>query len=220
MDIDDRMKAYEEANRHKLTPRTPAVMRLDGKSFHTLTKHCQKPYDLKLRNDLVESVKELLNEVPARFAYHQSDEISLLLIDYNKFNSQQWFDGKIEKMVSVAASIMGAEFSLRWSKPGYFDARIFNVPERDVKNYFIWRQQDCMRNAVSMVAQASFSPKQLNLKNTQQKIQMLAEKGVDFHSTPDWFKFGTIITRTNMYAAPEFLKDREHLDAFLTIEEQ
>jgi tRNA(His) guanylyltransferase len=110
MELGDRMKAYEEATRLVLPIRMPVVIRLDGKAFHTLTRYCAKPYDANLRQALVEATQVLLEGVPGRMAYHQSDEVSVLLIDYNRFDSQQWFKGCVQKMVSVAASIMGVEF--------------------------------------------------------------------------------------------------------------
>ena len=111
MDLGDRMKAYEETFRNVLPVRMPAVIRLDGKAFHSLTRGCERPFDERLRLCLVEATKALLEEVPGRMAYHQSDEVSVLLIDYNHFDSEQWFKGVVQKIVSVAASVMGVEFS-------------------------------------------------------------------------------------------------------------
>jgi tRNA(His) guanylyltransferase len=220
MDLGDRMKAYEESFRQRLPIRMPVVIRLDGKAFHTLTRKCEKPFDVALNTAMRDAVIALLEEVPARLAYLQSDEISLLLIDYNKFDSMQWFDGVVTKMVSVSASIMGAEFSMRWGKPGYFDARAFAVPERDIINYFIWRQQDCRRNAISSAAQSVFSPKQLHGKNSDEMIEMLkvAEKPIE--SFPDKLLRGTIAVRGASNTAHVFSESREWFsDNFLETEE-
>lgn len=219
MDLGDRMKAYEETFRNVLPVRMPAVIRLDGKAFHTLTRGCERPFDKGLRDALVLATEAILEEIPGRMAYHQSDEVSILLIDYNKFDSEQWFKGAVQKIVSVAASMMGVEFSSRWTKKGYFDARVFVVPERDIENYFIWRQKDAMRNAISMAAQSAFSPKQLHGMHSDEMIMMLAQKGILFDDYPDWFKYGTVVRRREMEAAPVFSKNREYLKQFLTIEE-
>lgn len=221
MDLGERMKAYEEVFRQKLPIRMPVVIRLDGKAFHTLTRKCEKPFDVALNTALREAVIALLDEVPARMAYLQSDEISLLLIDYNKFESMQWFDGIVPKMVSVAASIMGAEFSLRWGKPGYFDARVFAVPERDIINYFIWRQKDCTRNAISSAAQSVFSPKQLHGKSSEEMIAMLESAGKPWQSFPEKLIRGTIAIRGEASTAPTFSEAREWFrETFLKIEEE
>lgn len=222
MDLGDRMKAYEEVFRQKLPVRMPVIVRLDGKAFHTLTRGCEKPFDWKLREAMIKATLAVLEEMPARFAYMQSDEISFLLIDYNKFESMQWFDGVVQKIASVSASVMGAHFSLEWKKPGYFDARVFAVPERDIKNYFIWRQRDCMRNAISGIAQSKFSVNELHGKKSEEMVEML--KGTDtpvenFH--PIW-RLGTVAIRGEMesMAAPEFSKDKAFLDRFLKVEEE
>lgn len=228
MNIDDRMKRYEAATRFQLTARMPVVIRLDGKAFHTFTKGCERPFDAGLRGALTCAAQALLEEVPARFAYAQSDEISLLLVDYNKFESQQWFDGFVQKMASVSASVMTGYFNRNWggrrgdkiNPPGFFDARVFPIPERDVENHFVWRQQDAMRNAVSMAAQAHFPHKELQGKHTGQMLGMLSEKGIKFEDYPAWFRLGSIITREAIDAAPVFTQDKLFLKKFLTVEEE
>lgn len=219
MDLGDRMKAYEETFRHVLPVRMPAIIRLDGKVFHSLTRKCERPFDTKLRDTIVYAAAAIMEEIPARMAYHQSDEVSLLLVDYNRFDSEQWFKGSVQKMVSVAASMMGVEFSSRWGRAGYFDARVFVVPERDIENYFIWRQRDAMRNAVSMAAQSVFSPKQLHGKHTNDMIGMLEDNGILFDSYPGWFRFGSVVTKKSCEAAPIFSGNREYLQQYLTVEE-
>lgn len=220
MDLGDRMKAYEETFRNVLPVRMPAVIRLDGKAFHSLTKNCKRPFDDELRRCLVDAAWAILQEIPGRMAYCQSDEVSILLIDYNKFDTEQWFHGVVQKIVSVSASMMGVEFSMRWKKAGYFDGRVFVVPERDIKNYFIWRQRDAMRNAVSMAAQAQFSTKQLLGKHSDAMIEMLRKKDIKFGDYPDWFRMGTVVHRNGMNPAPVFSKEPKFLDQYLTVEEE
>ena len=60
-----------------------------------------------------------------------------------------------------------------------FDARAFNIPMDEVKNYFIWRQQDWIRNSVQMLAQAHFSHKELHGKNQSDMHDMLNEKDIN-----------------------------------------
>jgi len=220
MNLGDRMKAYETATHFVLPVRMPVIIRLDGKAFHTLTRDCLKPFDSTLRRAMVEATLALLDEIPARVAYHQSDEVSLLLIDYNLFNSQQWFRGQIQKMASVAASIMGAEFSMNWGSPGYFDARVFAVPERDVENYFLWRQRDAMRNAISGAAQAYFPPAALHGLDTTAMIVLLDQIGVTFEEYPAWYRRGTLAMRGLAVSAPDFSGPEHVIQQFLEIEEQ
>lgn len=220
MELGDRMKKYEEPFRGMLPARMPAVIRVDGKAFHSLTRNCPRPFDWRVRDCLVEAARAAMYEIPARMAYHQSDEVSMLLVDYNRFDSAQWFNGVVQKIVSVAASVMGVQFSQRWGSAGYFDARVFVVPERDIRNYFIWRQQDAMRNALSMAAQAVHPQKQLQNKRGPELLAMLKRKDVQFEKYPAWFRRGSVITRDETVDAPVFSKEKDYLDKFLQVEEE
>ena len=48
--------------------------------------------------------------------YCQSDEISLLLVDYKTLESMPWFGNQVEKMVSVSASLATLEFNRQFRK--------------------------------------------------------------------------------------------------------
>lgn len=220
MELSERMKKYEAATRQQLTIRMPVIIRLDGRCFHTLTRGCIKPFDEPLRNALVNAACSVLDDCKAKLAYLQSDEVSFLLVDYNRFNSQQWFDGIVQKMASISASVMSVEFSKRFGQDAAFDARVFAIPERDVTNYFIWRQQDCMRNSLSMVAQSQFSHKELEGKNNKAKMNMLVTKGVSFTSYPDWARYGTLITENYYASAKLFHKNPEIIEAAIKPEEE
>lgn len=211
------MKCYEEAARYRLPIRMPVVIRLDGKAFHTFTRHCERPFDENLHNGMMAATKMLFEEVPARVAYKQSDEVSLLLVDYNKFDSKQWFNGIIQKMSSVAASIMGVEFSAAYGKRAYFDCRTFVVPERDIRNYFTWRQKDATRNAILMAAQSHFSPKQMHGKKCDELLEIMP---CDFSRYPAWARFGTFATRGGLCESIDLRENKGFLDRFLTVEEE
>jgi tRNA(His) 5'-end guanylyltransferase len=162
-------------------------LRIDGCHFHTYTKGLKKPFDNDLSEDIDKSVIALLPQLQGSvFAYAQSDEISILLTDFATPQTSAWFDGNIQKMSSVAASIMTAEFNKLRSqrhieKLAYFDCRVFTIPDRtEVMNYFRWRQQDCIRNSVSMVAQSIFSHKELHGKSQSDMHEMFYKKGINW----------------------------------------
>lgn len=200
--LGDRMKRYEDTFRHHLPNHLPVIIRVDGKSFHTLTKKADKPFDKHIEYLMEATAYALCQQVQtAQIAYAQSDEISLLLHPYKRLTSQPWFDNNIQKMVSVAASIATAAFNQnaqirkRWpgfaenfeaELPALFDARAYVLPECEVVNYFIWRQQDAMRNSVSMLAQSLFPHpyKELVGKNSKQLREMIIEKGKDWNALP------------------------------------
>jgi len=115
--LGDRMKEYENVERKHLTRRTPCILRLDGKSFHTFTKGFQKPFDMILMESMWETAKYLCeNVMGCKLAYVQSDEISLLLTDYDNITTQSWFDKNIQKMVSVSASMATLAFNNKFNE--------------------------------------------------------------------------------------------------------
>lgn len=203
--LGDRQKGYEFAARTFLTRRTPVIIRLDGKAFHTYTKLMPRPFYQPLHDCMVETTKYLCEEIQsAVIGYTQSDEISILLKDWTKFKTQAWFDNEVQKVVSTSASLATAIFNdvaatelppaLRKMRFGLFDSRVFTLPKEEVCNYFIWRQQDATRNSINSVGQAHFSQKQLNGKNTDEVQNMLiTEKDVNWNDFPVWAKRGTAV---------------------------
>jgi len=111
--LGDRMKNnYEVRSRTFLTRRTPVILRLDGKAFHTFTKSFEKPFSELMNEAMRHTTKKLCEQIQgAKLAYTQSDEITILLTDYDKLTTDAWFNYNVQKMCSVAASIASAEFN-------------------------------------------------------------------------------------------------------------
>lgn len=234
--LGDRMKNQYE-NRYKLyvPRRTYLIIRIDGKAFHNYTKGLEKPFD----NDLCEAMNYttecLCKEIQGtKFGYTQSDEISILITDFDKITTNAWFDGNIQKIASVSASIATAYFNKKRWEQGYndkialFDSRLFVIPDRmEVENYFIWRQKDCTRNSISMAAQSLYSHKELTGKSSNQKQEMVFEKGVNWNEFPIGFKNGRIIIKKSFNnnntkrfkwdsdEAFTFTKKREYLSSLI-----
>jgi len=226
-ELGQRIKSqYEDRTRYFIPRRTYTICRLDGKAFHAYTKGLNKPFDDALSSDIDNAIIAMLPQIQgAVFAYTQSDEISVLLCDFATPNTSAWFDGNIQKMASVSASIITAEFNRlrckRWSslefdfpstanppysldtiinkqdELSYFDSRIFSIPDRtEVMNYFIWRGNDCSRNSVSMVAQSLFSHTQLQGKSTPQMQEMMfKEHNVNWATYDQAKKNGRLIVK-------------------------
>lgn len=223
MDLDDRMKAYENCYRPFIMPRMPVIIRVDGKAFHTLTRGCDKPFDQRLMDAMDQTAGMLVSEIQnARLAYTQSDEISILLVDYNKFDSKQWFGGNLSKIVSLSAAIASVTFTQAYGTNALFDSRVFVLPENEVANYFVWRQKDASRNSVSMAAQANFSHKSLHGVNTNQMQEKLfQEKAINWNDYPIRCKRGSCATKEGIdLDIPEFSKDRAYIEKHLEVEER
>jgi tRNA(His) 5'-end guanylyltransferase len=211
--LGDRMKEYESLTRFKLSKEYPMIIRLDGNAFHTFTRGFEKPFDKILREAMEETAKFLLENIPgSQCAYHQSDEISILVTNYQLSNREPWFDNNINKIVSITSSMATLAFNRSFLKKikerigivdyneariyaedsfvakmdaiengALFDSRVFILPKDEVVNYFIWRQQDAIKNSISMVAQSLFSHKSLQGLNGPQMIKrMKDEKGIDY----------------------------------------
>lgn len=199
--LGNRMKRYEEVPKTLLVRRMPAIIRVDGKAFHSFTKGMTKPFDEELKNAMVAATKELCREIQgAKIAYSQSDEISILVIDYEKIGTDAWFDYQVQKMASVSASIWSAymnEFIRPYTKKiALCDSRVFNIPKEEVNNYFLWRQQDATKNSISMVAQSLFSHGSLQgLSGPKMQEKMFQEKGINWNNLPTWQKRGLCVTK-------------------------
>jgi tRNA(His) 5'-end guanylyltransferase len=217
--LGDRIKEFYE-NRFRITlPRKAyTIIRIDGKAFHTYTKGLYRPFDKYLMEDMDATASYLCqNIMGAKLAYVQSDEISILITDFDDINTQAWYDNNMQKMVSVSSSMATAEFNrlrlmrscisiqneglldhndLIKFKMAEFDSRVMQIPQRiEVENYFIWRQQDAIRNSISSVAQSLYSTKDLQGKNGLQMKEMILEKGFDWDKFLFNEKSGRVISK-------------------------
>lgn len=219
----DRMKGdYEGRAQTHLPRRTHTIIRIDGKAFHTYTRGLDKPYDKRLMDDMALTAQFLCHEIQgARVAFVQSDEISILLTDFANRQTEAWFDGNVQKIVSISASLATAKFNaVRPDHPisrlAFFDSRVFTIPEEiEVVNYFLWRQRDATRNSISMLAQAHFSAKRLHGLSTGQMQELLwSEKGINWNDEDPRFKRGTIVVprwRTEEVKYTDKRDQQEHI---------
>lgn len=117
-DLGCRMKTfYEQIPKTKLMRRCPVAIRIDGKAFHTFTRGFQKPFDEVLIKSMQETMKYLCENIQGCvLGYTQSDEITLILVDYKKLTSSAWFDYEVQKICSIAASMATMAFNNIFSK--------------------------------------------------------------------------------------------------------
>jgi len=202
--LGDRMKLYESAEcGRRFMPFLPILARVDGRAFHSFTRGMQRPFDPAMQQCMLRTAIALTKETNASIVYTQSDEISLAW-HVTDPDSEVWFGGRISKMVSLLAAEATLAFYEAASEllPAYvgrrprFDARVWQVPNRtEAANAFLWRELDAIRNSITMAARVYFSDRQLHGVNGLRMIQMLKEKGVDWHAYPDAFKRGVYVQR-------------------------
>ncbi|MEU0078446.1 tRNA(His) guanylyltransferase Thg1 family protein [Micromonospora tulbaghiae] len=212
--LGDRMKAYEAATRTVLPRRTYTIIRVDGRAFHTYLRGAEKPFDHQFMEDMDQVAEDLCQEIAGTvFAYTQSDEVSILACDFTTPHTQPWFGGVVSKMVSVSAALASAKMTRRRPNQtalALFDSRVFTIADpREVANYFLWRQRDCIRNSITMAAQAKFSHKRLHGVNTGQMQELLwSEKGINWNDYPDGCKRGRVVVKTSGMAEVTFTHSR------------
>ena len=108
---------YEEAARTRLVRRMPVAIRIDGKAFHTFTRGLKKPFDDILSASMQKTMLALCKNIQGCvLGYTQSDEITLILVDYKKLTSDAWFDYEVQKMCSIAASMATNYFNKAFTK--------------------------------------------------------------------------------------------------------
>ena len=125
-ELGKRMKEYYEGiPKTKLMRRTPVAIRIDGKAFHTFTRGFKKPFDKVLIKSMQETMKYLCENIQGCvLGYTQSDEITLILVDYKNLNSAAWFDYEVQKMCSIAASMATMAFNK------YFERNVFEWKDK------------------------------------------------------------------------------------------
>ena len=242
-ELGNRLKRnYENVSKTYLTRRMPVIIRLDGKAFHTFTRGFEKPFDGVLSNAMQKTTEYLCKNVEGCvLGYTQSDEISLLLVDYKNLNTEAWFNYAVQKCVSVVASMATFAFNKFFeecmndfynenvkkdmfncdyfdsgceelyntylkalNRGGLFDARIFNIPKEEVVNYFVWRQNDCIRNAINSVGQKYFSNNELSNKSTADVKNMLTDNGICVDSYDDRYLIGLVCMKTDFWKFDTF----------------
>jgi len=214
--LGERMKSYEKATNYIIAPRLPVIIRIDGKAFHTLTKRikCKKPFDNNFLNNMAESARFISSQIQGCIlSYVQSDEASFVIRSDQSNETEPWFGNRIQKIISITSSGFSAVFNKNLNNEdpiAMFDCRIWYVPNMiEVANYFLWRQQDCVKNSISSASYYEIARttkkdgsnygkkttiKMLHNLNQKQRQELLFTKAnINWNDYPAKFKRGVII---------------------------
>ncbi|ONI78970.1 tRNA 5'-guanylyltransferase [Actinosynnema sp. ALI-1.44] len=183
---------------HSMTvpPGAWTILRVDGRSFSRFTEQrYDKPFDLRFSQLMTEAARALLVEFGGRYAYTESDEISVLLDP-----DSQIFGRGVEKLVSLSASVTAAAFTQAVGEPAHFDSRVWiGTGPADVVDYFSWRQADAARSALNGWCYWTLrkdgksrqeATKALDGANASAKNELLYRHGVNFNELPAWQRRG------------------------------
>lgn len=220
--LEDKCLYYRGLTDYRIQGNNDIIVMLDGKNFSTLIKNnFKKPFDDDFINMMNQTAKFLCNNVQGvKFAYVQSDEISLLITDYDTPETDTPFGGRICKLQSILASLATSEFNRQfirnrifnkdnWSgvtfadldqelcdmKLAQFDCKVWTVPnQNDAFAWFLYRQLDCIKNSKQQTAQTYLPHKELVRHNADEQIQMVLEqKGIDWNTFIPDYKFGRFV---------------------------
>lgn len=198
-DLDKKMRVFETAHDHSVVPGMYVIVRIDGRAFSTLTKEVHRfetPYDVKFRDMMVATTAHLMEcGFKVVYGYTQSDEISLLLDP-----EDTTFQRKERKLISILAGEASAKFSLLLNDHAVFDARVSQLPNRQlVIDYFRWRQEDAHRNALHShcfwsLVKAGEPPEKAHAQlaglSVSAQNELLFTHGLNFNEIPNWHKRG------------------------------
>ena len=220
--LEDKCQYYRGLTDYRIQGNNDILVMLDGKNFSTLIKNnFKKPFDDDFIDMMNKTVQFLCNNVQGvKFAYTQSDEISLLITDYDTPETDTPFGGRICKIQSILASLATSEFNRQFilyevakrcntngitidyamdivekMKLAQFDCKCWTVPnQNDAYAWFLYRQLDCIKNSKQQTAQTYLPHKALLNKDADKQIEMVkAHNGIDWNAFNPMYKYGRFI---------------------------
>ena len=163
----------------------PFVVRLDGVGFGKALRDFEQPRDPKVHFALVKTCYELMRIFNCDACYTTSDEISMFFLKYVPYS------GRVEKIVSITASVASTSLSLQLNRPLYFDSRVIKVDLRDLEKYYLYRVRTGFNNYVCQLYHKVFKDKETPHLN--QMIIELKERGIDIGEKPKWVLYGSLV---------------------------
>lgn len=202
--LDDRMKEYEAVTTNRmLMSRVPVYARIDGRCFHSFCRGLEKPFDQAFVEVMQKVCAYIVEETNAALGYVESDELSFVWTEASKVP----FETRLFKLESTLAGMATSAFTLFGLKTKlkdkiermmpHFDCRVCNLPNLDeAANMILFREQDCLKNSITMVALSRYSHNMLQGKNSVDKIRMLADVGIIYeHDIAEHLRLGSYYRR-------------------------
>ena len=231
--LKEKSEFYRSLTDYKLMPNSYVLVMVDGHCFSKLIKNkFDKPFDDLFIKMMNETAKYLCEQVQGvKFAYAQSDEISLLITDFDTPMTDSYFSFRLCKMQSLIAAMATAKFNQMYAKfandyKGFglkkfdmkeyptctFDCKVWTVPNaNDAYAWFLYRQTDCIKNSKAQTAQAYLSHKELvGLTSDEMIAKLKNEKGIDWYNFDGGKKYGRVIKKVETPMEKD-LPDGKHI---------
>lgn len=227
----DRMKEYEKTyTSARISQPDILCVRIDGKRFSKFTKGFIKPFDINLNRVMVDTTMQIATETNAKFAYTQSDEITLIYSMDNP-EAEYIFGGKVSKLNSILASMTTAYFNAEILKVAptqmagngyaFFDCRSFAVPSLiEASNVILWRVQDAKKNSISSLFRWTAGHKKMQNLSGKDMIRVLEKDfAVVWDNLPNAQKYGTYIKPVshNICITPKKLHKNKDMNETQTV---
>ena len=196
--LKERMESFRKEYDYTLPKRSYTMIFCDGRSFSKLIKNkFEKPFDNWFINAMNKTAKYICENVQgAKFAYVQSDEISVVLTDFDNEETEAFYGNRLCKLQSIIAALATFENIMNMQLV-QFDCKAWNLPTfNDVYAWFLYRQTDCIRNSKQQTAQTYLPHKMLNGIDTDKQVALLKEvKDTDWNTFSDDKKYGRFVER-------------------------
>ena len=232
--LKEKCEYYRSLTDYKLVPNTYVLAMVDGHCFSRVIKNkFDKPFDDMFIKMMNETAKYLCENIQgAKFAYTQSDEISILITDFDTPMTDSFFSFRLCKMQSLIAAMATAKFNQMYAKMAYsyrgfnlkkfdmkeyptctFDCKVWTVPNaNDAYAWFLYRQTDCIKNSKAQTAQTYIPHKDLvKLTADEMIIKLKDEKGIDWNTFENGKKYGRVISKVETHMEKD-LPNGQHIE--------
>ncbi len=221
MDLNRRMRIYENASKLQLIPKVPVIIKVKGNFFNKITDNDTVKMSI-FKKAMELSIHSVIEEMEGfKIAYFYNDEVNFLITDYDKDKTQSWVNYDVSRIVSIVSAKFNIAFNNYLNeqtdlinRDHIFQVKCFNISESELVNYFLWRGFDCQRNFLQNTCRMFYSSKEMYGKNLDEIINMLNDVDeFSFDNLDSHFYNGSYIRiNTNNELITESLKDRNYYE--------
>ncbi len=205
MDLNRRMRIYENATKQYLASKVPVIIKVKGNFFNKITN--KDEIKKKLFKQAIEiSIQNVIKEMEGfKLAYSHNDEVIFLITDYDKDTTQSWINYDVSKIVSIVSAKFNMTFNKYLNestclldKDYIFQVKCFSISENEIVNYFLWRAFDCQRNFLQNTCRMYYSSEEIYKKNLNEIMDMLFKvKDFSFNKLDAHFYMGSFYILNN-----------------------